>query len=83
MTVERLTEEELARAMQIWADYQKQHDLSDRKGQAAGIDPFSGRVWFGESARDIYYQRRAEGIETVFFCARVGSPTYLRKGGRR
>ncbi len=83
MTVERLTEEELARAMQIWADYQKQHDLSGRKGQAAGIDPFSGRVWFGESALDIWRQMQSEGVETAFFCARVGSPSYLRKGGRR
>ena len=38
---------ESAKAKQIWALYQQQHDLSDRLGQTVGIDPVSGRLWFG------------------------------------
>ncbi len=83
MTEKRMSEEETARAMQIWAEYQQQHDLSDRAGQAAGVDPLTGQVWFGESAKDIAQRLRAQGIATPLFFARVGSPGYLRKGGRR
>jgi len=35
----------------IWEKYSGEHDLSQRKGQTAGIDPESGRIWFGESIR--------------------------------
>jgi hypothetical protein len=41
------------KALQIWAQYQREHDVSDRRGQVAGIDPVSGRFWFGESVVDI------------------------------
>ena len=82
MSIAHLTQEQTARALQIWADYQQQHDLSDRVGQAAGIEPVSGRVWFGESALDIRRQMQVEGIDRAFFCARVGSPGYLIKKGR-
>jgi hypothetical protein len=77
------TEAETAHAQQIWAAYQQQHDVSDRVGQAAGIDPASGRVWFGESAKAIALQRQAEGIDAPFFCVRVGFDHYYRKGGHR
>ena len=40
-------------AKQIWAEYQKQHNLSDRIGQTAEIDPKSKRISFGSSIRDI------------------------------
>ena len=33
------TEADTAKALQIWADYQRDHDVSDRVGQAVGIDP--------------------------------------------
>ena len=33
------TEADTKKAEQIWADYQKQHDVSGRRGQAVGIDP--------------------------------------------
>lgn len=42
MTIAHLTPEQTSRALQIWADYQQQHDLSDRLGQAAGIEPMRG-----------------------------------------
>jgi hypothetical protein len=72
---------DVARAQQIWDEYQKQHDVSDRIGQAAGIDPVSGRLWFGESIVDISKQLEAEGIARPLFFVRVGSSAYLRKGG--
>src|SRR5262245_13443289 len=79
-TEKRLTPAEIEDALAIWAEYQRQHDLSDRIGQAAGIDPSTGRVWFGERAGDIARQQEAEGISTPVFLVRVGSPGYVRKG---
>ena len=83
MAIVKMTDTEVAKAQQIWEEYQKQHDLSDRKGQAAGIDPVSGRVWFGESAIEVVQQTQADGIDRPLFFVRVGYRTYLRKGGRR
>ncbi len=71
------------KAKQIWAAYQKLHNLSDRIGQTAGIDPQSSRIWFGESIRDIVLQRDAEGLHSPLFFQRVGSETYFRKGCHR
>lgn len=83
MPAMRMTDADIARAQQIWAEYQQKHDLSHRQGQAAGIDPVNGRIWFGESAIDIAQQRTAEGLDSPLFFVRVGFPTYCRKGGRR
>jgi hypothetical protein len=69
-----------AKAKQIWLDYQRQHDLSTRIGQTAGIDPRSGRIWFGASVRDIVSQRDAEGLRSPLYFERVGSEAYLHKG---
>ena len=77
------TEDELTEAERIWEEFQANHDLSDRIGQAAGIDPKTGEVWFGESAIDIVEQRRKQQLDSLLFFERVGYPTYLRKGGRR
>lgn len=71
------------RARQCWSQYQRQHDVSDRMGQTAGIDPVSGRVWFGSSAKDIVAQMEAEGVSTPLYFVRVGFDFYLRKGGYR
>ena len=73
-------ESDSAKAKQIWLDYQREHDLSSRIGQTAGIDPQSGRIWFGESIPDIVSQRDAEGLDTPLFFERVGFDTYHRKG---
>jgi hypothetical protein len=83
MSVSNWTDADTVRAKEIWAEYQHQHDISARKGQAVGIDPVSGRVWFGESGLDIKRQMVAEGIDRPFYCVRVGYDYYLRKGGRR
>ena len=73
-------ESDSAKARQIWIDYQQQHDLTDRIGQTAGIDPRSGRIWFGASVRDIVSQRAAEGLHSPLYFERVGSEAYLHKG---
>jgi hypothetical protein len=71
------------KAREIWAEYQRQHNVTDRTGQAVGIDPVSGRVWFGRKALDIAHQMRAEGIDRPFYCVRVGVDYYGRKGRHR
>lgn len=70
------------RAKKFWDDYVASHDLSDRIGQAAGIDPTTGEIWFGESISHIAEQLKAIGAFKPLFFIRVGSPTYQRKGGR-
>jgi hypothetical protein len=77
------TEADTHRALEIWDEYQSKHDVSDRLGQPVGIDPVSGRVWFGESGLDIRRQMEAEGISRPFYCLRVGSDHYLSKRERR
>lgn len=83
MKRENWTQADSDKAKQIWEEYQKQHNLSDRIGQTAGIDPKSRRIWFGESIRNIVTQRDAEGLKSPLFFERVGSETYFRKGGHR
>ena len=77
------THEDTAKCKQIWESYQQEHDLSDRIGGTAGIDPESGRVWLGASAMDVVRQRDADGVEHPLFFERIGYPTYLRKGRHR
>ena len=77
------TDADTAKARQIWADYQRRYDVMDRQGQAVGIDPASGRVWFGKSAKDIALRLDAEGVRVPLFFLRVGQDYYGRKGGRR
>ena len=77
------TEADSRNAKRIWAEYQKQHDITERIGQTAGIDPKSERIWFGDSAIEIVEHRRAEGLTSPLFFERVGFKTYFRKGGRR
>jgi hypothetical protein len=77
------TEADTERARQTWAEYQSGHELSGRIGQTAGIDPITGRVWFGESAADIWRQRQAAGADDPVYCVRVGYDYYLRKGCHR
>lgn len=76
------TEADTARARRFWDEYQRGHDVSDRTGQAVGIDPDGRRVWFGASSIEIKQQLEAEGVTTPVFCVLVGADSYLRKGGR-
>ena len=79
----RATKVDVTRAQQIWADYQANHDISDRLGQAVGIDPSSGRIWFGKDIVDIGEQMKAEGLDIPLYFVRAGRDYYYRKGGRR
>lgn len=83
MSVSNWTDADTARALQVWAEYQKHQDVSGQTGQTDGIDAVSGRIWFGESATDIRRQMDVEGLDTPLLCVRVGSDYYVRKGGRR
>lgn len=82
MFVSPWTPENTIAAERIWAEYQKTHDLSDRLGQTAGIDPDTGQIWFGESIPDVVAQRDAIGLSSLLRFERVGSATYYVKGGR-
>jgi len=70
------------RAKRFWEEYQKTHDVSERVGEAAGIDPETGRIWFGQSIIDVVRQLDAEGIERPLYFVRVGYDYYYRKGRR-
>ena len=79
-----LTDADCRRADAIWAEYQKQHDISALRGQAAGIDPHTGEVFFGRSAGDITRRLDGEGRYRPVVVFRVGYPYYARiRGGRR
>jgi len=83
MALNTWTESDTQRARQYWAEYQRQHDVSGKRGQTAGIDPVSGRVWFGASAQEIVAQQEVEGVVAPLYFLRVGVDYYLRKGGQR
>lgn len=69
------TQADSRKAKQIWKAYQSKHNLSNRIGQTAGIDPKSKQIWFGASIRNIVLQRNAEGLTSPLFFERVGSAT--------
>jgi hypothetical protein len=77
------TTADTAKAKEIWAEYQREHDLSDRVGQTVGIDPESGKLWIGDSIADVVAQRDADDNQSPLLFERVGAATYWRKGGRR
>jgi len=77
------TAEDTERALRAWEEYRQFHDISACIGQTAGIEPRSGRVWFGESIPDVLRQRDAEGIDAPLFAVRVGYDYYYRKGSAR
>lgn len=77
------TDGQTTAALAAWDNYQRKNDVSSQRGRVAGIDPISGRVWFGESARDIAAQMDAEGAFRPLYFVRVGFDYYLRKGTRR
>jgi hypothetical protein len=83
MAIHAWTEADTERALAVWREYQKTHDVSALHGKAVGIDTVSGRVWFGETAGEVADAARAEGVDTSNMLAiRVGYDYYQRKGGR-
>lgn len=73
------TDEDTRRARQIWEQYPREHDLTDRKGQTAGIDPQSGEVWVGKSAIDFVQRRKAQGLTSPLSFERIGYATDSRQ----
>ena len=70
-------------AKRIWAEYEQTHDLTGHEPQeAVGIDPKTGEVFFGQSAKDITLRLLAERRNRPLYFRRVGSPYYGRKGRR-
>jgi hypothetical protein len=82
MTVSNGTDIDSDRAREIWSDYQRQHDVSEKHGQTAGIDPVTGRVWIGDSIKEAIAVRDAAGSHAPLYFVRVGQATYYRKGRR-
>lgn len=74
---------DIERARALWDEYCQRHDTAPRHGQTAGIEPASGRIWFGDSAVDVHRQKVADGIDAPLYVVRVGYDYYLRKGRRR
>jgi len=80
MSVTAWSDDDSLKAKRIWIVYQRQHDLASRIGQTAGIDPVTGRIWFGNSILDVVSQRATEGLSGPLYFERVGSDTYYQKG---
>jgi hypothetical protein len=84
MTTRTWTDTDTQRALEIWREYQRHHDVSALHGKAVGIDIVSGRVWFGETAGEVADAARAEGVDTSNMLGiRVGYDYYLKKVGKR
>jgi hypothetical protein len=77
------TKAQTEKALHYWEAYQQQHDLSPQQGQTAGIDPVSGRIRFGPSAKAIVAQLAVEDLTIPLYFIRIGSDVYLRKGYHR
>ncbi len=69
------------RADRFWAEYQKTLGVTDRMGQALGVDPLTGKIWFGTSILDMMDQHKTmQQVSPLFYlragrrsCDRVGS----------
>ena len=77
------TDADTERAREIWREYEIAHDASQMQGQTAGIDPATGRIWFGESAAEIAQELQKKGLSAPLYFIRVGFDHYLRKGSRK
>lgn len=83
MAISKWKDADTTRAREIWSEYQRNHDVSDKSGQTVGIEPGTGRVWLGASIQEVIAQRDAAGCLDPLFFMRIGSPSYYRKGGHR
>jgi hypothetical protein len=73
-----------AKVDEIWAEYQRTHDLTGMERKAVGVDPDTGEVFIGDSAIDIGARLEQEGRFRPLYYRRVSSPYYTRHGhGRR
>jgi hypothetical protein len=70
------------RAEEIWAEYQREHDLCSLTGKVAGIEPVGGRVWIGDSAVEVAAQMEAVEVDAPVYLIRIGYDHFVRKGRR-
>ena len=78
-----LTKADIAEAKHIWEAYQRNHDLTELRGQAAWIDPKTGEVWIGKSAVAICLERQKQWLYSLLFFERIGFATYLKQRSPR
>ena len=72
MTVFNWTEGNSCRAKQIWTEYQQHHDVSEKAGQTAGIDPGNGCIfWRLDPRRDRSTRRRRKRSSLVLRAGRI------------
>ena len=50
------TEADSHKCKQIWVEYQKQHDITERIGQTAGIDPALEPIFGRVDINDVRYR---------------------------
>lgn len=77
------TASDTATAQRIGEEYQRTHDASPWRGQAAGIDPKTGEVWIGKTAVAICVERDKQELKSLLFFERIEFVTYLRKVNSR
>lgn len=71
------------KAKEVWAEYERTHDLRGMEQMAVGIDPDSGEVHFGKSMADIVERLDREGRFRPLFYRWVNDSSYYHLGGRR
>lgn len=81
-TTTNWSEADTAAAKRIWDQYQRERDLSNQLGKAAGIDPQTGEVWIGDDIVDIVLQRKSKGLTNPLSFVRIGASTFFMKGRR-
>lgn len=72
-----------ARAKEIWEEYARTHDLTGQDRKAVGIDPSTGEVFLGSSAKEIIANLQKDGRFRPLFFRWVNDPYYFRRGHRR
>jgi hypothetical protein len=83
MTIPAKINLDIAEAERIWDEYARTHDLTGRERMAVGIDPETGEVHFGETAKAITLRLIEEGRNKPLYFRWVNNPIYTRKGSSR
>jgi hypothetical protein len=74
---------DIEKAKRIWEEYERTHDLTGKERMAVGIDPETGEVQFGETAKAITLRLIDEGRNKPLYFRWVNNPIYTRKGSCR
>ena len=74
---------DIAKVNQVWEEYARTHDLTDKDRMAVGIDPDTREVFLGPSLQDIVARLKNEGRFRPLYYRWVNDPYFIRKSGRR